>query len=143
MATPFTDVYSLFLSQITDYDLAKMPATSVEDNMELWLFSAIGFFSSCRQDLFDFDLTVKQFNSDLNHVEKQIISKFMVVAYLDTHLIKEDLMKQSLNSKDYRMYSPANQIKALIELKSKINSEANTLISRYSYNVQSLKDLFK
>lgn len=143
MATPFTDVYNQFLSQITDYDLAQMPTSSAEDNMQLWLLGAVGFFSNCKKDLSDFDLITKQFNTDLNHMEKQILSKFMVVVYLDTHLIKEDLMKQSLNSKDYRMYSPANQIRAIIELKSKINSEANTLMSRYSYNIHNLKDFFK
>lgn len=143
MATPFNEIYPIFMSQITDYDLAQMPVTSVEENLQLWLMSAIGYFSNCKQNLSDFDLTLRQFNTDLNHVEKQILAKFMVVVYLDTHLIKEDLMKQSLNSKDYRMYSPANQIKALIEMKSKINSEANTLMSRYSYNIHSLKEYFK
>lgn len=143
MATPFSDVYTLFLSQVTDYELAVMEETSLDENLEFWLMSAIGFFSNCRQDISEFDLTAKQFAADLTMNEKQILSKFMVVVYLDTHLIKEDLMKQTLNSKDYRMYSPANQIKALIEIKSKINSEANTLMSRYSYNIKNLKDLFQ
>jgi hypothetical protein len=75
--------------------------------------------------------------------EKQILAKFMVVVYMDTHLIHDSLLKTALNSKDYRTYSPANQIKALIEIKSKINSEANTLMSRYSYSIKNLKDLFK
>lgn len=143
MATPFNEVYPLFLSQVTDYELAVMEEIDLEDNLQLWLMSSIGFFSNCKHDLSDFDLMQKQFNADLNHLEKQILSKFMVVVYLDTHLIKEDLMKQSLNSKDYRMYSPANQIKALIDLKTKINSEANTLMSRYSYNIHRIKDLFQ
>lgn len=143
MATPFGDVYTLFLSQVTDYELAVMNETSLDENLQFWLMSAIGFFSNCRQDISEFDLTAKQFVADLTINEKQILSKFMVVVYLDTHLIKEDLMKQTLNSKDYRMYSPANQIKALIEIKSQINSEANTLMSRYSYNIKNLQDLFK
>lgn len=143
MATPFNTIYPQFLSQVTDYELAAMEEIALEDNLQLWLLGAIGFYSNCKQDLSDFDLDLKQFNSDLNHMEKQIIAKFMVIVYLDTHLIKEDLMKQSLNSKDYRMYSPANQIKALIDLKSQINSEANTLMSRYSYNIHRLKDFFK
>lgn len=143
MATPFNTIYPQFLSQVTDYELATMDEIALEENLQLWLLGAIGFFSNCKQDLSDFDLVVQQFNSDLNHIEKQIIAKFMVIVYLDTHLIKEDLMKQSLNSKDYRMYSPANQIKALIDLKSQINSEANTLMSRYSYNIHKVKDFFK
>lgn len=143
MTTPFDSIYPQFLSQVTDYELATMDEIALEENLQLWLLGAIGFFSNCKHDLSDFDLVGQQFSSDLNHIEKQILAKFMVIVYLDTHLIKEDLMKQSLNSKDYRMYSPANQIRALIDLKSQINSEANTLMSRYSYNIHKLKDFFK
>lgn len=143
MTTPFDSIYPQFLSQVTDYELATMDEIALEENLQLWLLGAIGFFSNCKHDLSDFDLVTQQFNSDLNHMEKQILAKFMVIVYLDTHLVKEDLMKQSLNSKDYRMYSPANQIRALIDLKSQINSEANTLMSRYSYNIHKLKDFFK
>ena len=143
MATPYSDVYNLFLSQVTDYDLAVMEETSLEENLQYWLMSAIGYFSNCRQDLTEFDLTLNEFTPDLTMNEKQILAKFMVVVYMDTHLIHDSLLKTALNSKDYRTYSPANQIKALIEVKSKINSEANTLMSRYSYSIKNLKDLFK
>lgn len=143
MATPFQDVYDLFLSQITDYELAVMEETSLDENMLSWMKSAIGFFSNCRHNLYDFDTTTQQFNDDLTINEMQILSKFMVFSYLDTHLIKEDLMKQSLNSKDYRMYSPANQIKAIQGLKESVSAEANLLKSLYSYNLNTLKDFFK
>lgn len=143
MATPFNEIYSLFLSQITDYNLATLPTELLEENMQLWLLGALGYFSNCSQDLTNFDLDEKAFNVDLNHNEKLILAKLMLSTYLDTHLIKEDLLKQNLNSKDYRMYSPANQIKALIEIKIRINSEVNMLMSRYSYNIHRLKDFFE
>lgn len=143
MATPFNDVYTLFLSQITDYELAVMEETSLEENLQLWMMSAIGYFSNCRQNLSQFDLTTQQFETDLTMVEKQILSKFMVVVYLDTHLVHESLLKRELNSKDYRMTSGDNKIRALTALKAQIHSEANTLMSRYSYNINYLKDLFK
>lgn len=143
MATPFNDVYNLFLAQVTDKSLEKIPEISLKTNLQLWLMSATGFFSNCRQDLSDFDLTLNEFTPDLTMHEKQILAKFMVVVYMDTHLIHDSLLKEHLNSKDYRTHSPANKIKALIEVKSKINSEANTLMSRYSYSIKNLKDLFK
>ena len=143
MATPFNEIYSLFLSQITDYNLAYLPTESLEENLQLWLLVALGYFSNCSHDLTDFDLELKVFNPDLTHNEKSILSKLMLSTYLDTHLIKEDLLKQNLNSKDYRMYSPANQIKALIEIKNKINQETNVLMSRYSYNIHRMKDFFE
>ncbi|HLG28304.1 MAG TPA: hypothetical protein VI423_11005 [Paenisporosarcina sp.] len=143
MATPFNDVYNIFLSQVTDKNLDQIPEISLKTNLQLWMFSAIGFFSNCRQDLSDFDLTLNQFNADLTITEQQILAKFMVVVYMDTHLIHDSLLKEQLNSKDYRTYSPAAKIKALIEIKSITNSEANTLMSRYSYSIKNLKDLFQ
>lgn len=143
MATPFNEIYPLFLAQITDYNLALMDDDSLDENMQLWLLGAIGYFSNCKHDLSEFNLDSKTFTADLNHMEKQILSRFMLTLYLDTHLLKEDLLKQNLNSKDYRVYSPANQLKALIETKSKINSEANVLMSRYSYNIHRLRDFFE
>lgn len=143
MTTPFDTIYPQFLSQVTDYELATMDEIALEENLQLWLLGAIGFFSNCKHDLSDFDLVTQQFNSDLNHMEKQILAKFMVIVYLDTHLIKDSLYKEKLNSKDYRSYSPAALMKTLLEVKTKINSEANTLMSRYSYNIHRLKDFFK
>lgn len=143
MATPFNDVYPIFLSQITDYELTAIEDALLEENLQLWLMSAIGFFSNCRQNLYDFDLPLKQFNFDLGANEAQILAKLMLASYMNTHIIKEDLMRQSLNSKDYRMYSPANQIEALIKIKTQIDSEANTLMSRYSYRLSNVKELFK
>ncbi|WP_341323369.1 hypothetical protein NSQ62_07815 [Solibacillus sp. FSL H8-0523] len=143
MATPFNKIYPLFLSQITDYSLESFTNDQLEANLQLWLLGAIGYFSNCSHDLTDFDLELQQFNVELNHIEKLILSKFMLSIYLDTHLIKEDLLKQNLNSKEYRMYSNANQIKALIEMKNKVAGEANVLMSRYSYNIHRIKEILE
>lgn len=141
MATPFNEIYPLFLGQVTDYELSVMEETVLEANMLVWLKNAIPFFTT-KKDL-SIDSTLKQFNADLDDAEKIILSKFMVAVYVGTHLIREENLKSALNSKDYRTYSPANQMKALMELKSHINSEANTLMSRNSWNPNRIKDYFK
>lgn len=143
MATPFTDVYPLFLSQVTSYELEEMEDEILDENMEAWLLGAIGFFSSCKHDLSNLDLTLKQFNFDLNQVEQQILSMFMLIAYLNTQIVDEKLIKDTLNSKDYRTYSTANKLKSLLEIQASINSRVNTLMSRYSYNIHQLKDFFQ
>lgn len=143
MGTPFSDIYHLFLSQIKDYELATMKETSLEDNLQSWLMSSIGYFSSCRKDLRMYDLQLAYFTEELDSTEQYILAKFMVLAYLSTFLMTEQNLKQALNSKDYRMYSPANQLKALMELRKQIHSDANTLMSRYSYNIHSIREMFK
>ena len=42
-------------------------------------------------------------------------------------------MKQFLATKDYKIYSQANHLEKLMELKSQFKYEANYLMSQYSY----------
>ncbi|MFJ7982437.1 hypothetical protein ACIQ1D_19425 [Lysinibacillus xylanilyticus] len=143
MATSFEIVYDRFLANITDYKLAKLDDVTLEGNLELWLKQAISFYPNPRKDLNNLDMKLKCFNEELNHTEIEVLSKFMIMSYMNTHIMREDLLNQSLNSKDYKIYSPANQLKALRELKESIKDEANTLISRNSYNVSSIKEMLK
>lgn len=143
MGTPFSEIYELFLSQIKDYELAEMEETVAIKNMQLWLFGAIPHFHSCKKNLEDYDEFLDKFNETLSINEKYILAKYMIYSYISTFLIREENLSQSLNSKDYRMYSPANQLKALQALSEHIKSEGSTLQSQYSWNVHSLKEMFK
>lgn len=144
MGTPFTDVYDLFLSQVKMYDLAMMNETLLEENMHMWLTGALSYFAYMSQkDLYDHDLDQPNFTEALSPQEKVIIAKHMTNVYLSTFLITEQNIAQALNSRDYRMYSPANQLKALLEVSAKIGRDANLLMSRYSYNLTDVKKFFK
>ena len=143
MGTPFNDIYQLFLSQVKVFELVMMDDNSLEQNMQLWLMSSIGHFGNCRKDLRQHDLIMGEFAEELDSEEKFILAKYMSYAYLLTYVITESNLKQSLNSKDYRMYSPANQLKALQGLRDSLYSEANSLKTQYSYNIHSIKDFFK
>lgn len=139
MATPFTTVYTSFLSNVTDYNLAKIPEASLDENMQSWLMQAISFCVHSVSKVNDYDLDFGEFNQTLNNSEIQILAKLMVENYMNTYLFREDLLSQSLNSKDYRAYSPANQLKALRELKEHIHNDATVLMSRSSYSIQNLE----
>lgn len=143
MGTPFSAIYDLFFSQATADNLLAMKQEDMEKNMELWLLSAIGYFPNCRQDLNDYDLQLSQFNIKLEMIEIQILAKFMLLSYMDTKLIKDNLLSQKLNSRDYRQYSEQGLIKAIIGINEQITNQANTLLSRYSWNLKNLKELFK
>lgn len=141
MTTNFESIYNGFLSNITDYKLAKLDDVTLEENLEQWLRQAISFYPNPRKDLSNRDMKLKCFNEELNDTEIEALAKFMIMSYMNTHLMREDYLSQSLNSKDYKIYSPANQLKALRELKESIKQEANTLISRNSYNVTDIKKM--
>lgn len=141
--TPFSYIYDRFLANITDYKLARLDAVSLEENLELWLSQAVGFYPNPKKDLSDIDTIGKSFNEKLNNTEVEALAKFMLMSYMNTHLIKEDHLALALNSKDYRTYSPANQLKALRELKESVKQDATTLVSRNSYSIENLKGYFK
>ena len=143
MGTPFSDIYNLFLSQIKDYELAEMEETVLDENLQLWLMGAIPFFHSCKKNLDKLDKTLATFDEELSGTEQFILAKYMTYSYVSTFLLREENLSQALNSKDYRMYSPANQLKALQALCEHIKREGSTLQSQYSWNVHSLKELFK
>jgi len=143
MATPFSKIYERFLSNVTDYKLAKLDDIILEENLETWLKTAITMFPNPKSDLSDIDASQKSFNEELVNYEIEVLAKFMVTAYMNTHLIHEDFLSRNLTSKDYHIYSPANQLKALQSLKESIREEANSIISKNSYTVQNLKKLME
>lgn len=141
--TPFSNIYKRFLANIADYKLARLDEVQLEENLDLWLEQAVGFYPNPTADLSDVDSMSRAFNVVLNNTEIEALAKFMIMSYMNTHLMKEENLSLALNSKDYRTYSPGNQIKALRELKESIKQEAVTLVSRNSYSIKNLEKYFK
>jgi hypothetical protein len=141
MATPFSDVYAFFTSKISDYSFLKLTQIELEDNLENYLNSASVKFRRCKKDLSDKDKANNQFNIDLSDEEKEILSTLMIVEYLSPKLVTSDLLQQQLGTKDYKLYSQANHIKEIRELRDLYKKEANQLMMDYSYLNGSLDGL--
>lgn len=142
MATPFSEIYQIFESNITDYSLATMDDEVAEENYQQWLMASIPYFSNAYSDIEDYDVTFAHFNQDLSNTEKQILAKLMLMNYLNTQIFREETLKQSLNSKDYRTYSPAKHLETLQKIQKELRIEIDSLISKYSYNTKQLKKWF-
>lgn len=141
MATPFSEIYDRVYNKISDYSFLNLTQNEVEDILESYLLSSIVKFKKCKKDLSNRDQTLKQFNEDLTDEEKEILATLMCVEYLTPKLITSDLLQQRLSTKDYQLYSQANQIKEIREVRDKMKSEANQMMIRYSYSENSLDDL--
>lgn len=143
MGTSFDSIYTRFLSQISTYELHLMEDEDLEENLKEWLLAAIPHFQNCKKDLGDYDDNNNEFNSKLDNAEISILAEYMVFIYVRTFLMREENLSQALNSKDYRMYSPQGQLKALTSLQEHISKEANTLKSQYSWSPSSIRERFK
>lgn len=132
MATPFEEVYNFFLSKVTDYSFINFTESELEDEFEKYLRSACAKFFTAGTRL-EKDLQFKEFNRDLTDLEMEIISLLMVIEYLNPKIVATENMKQFLTTKEYKVYSQANHLSKMLELKNQYKSEASHLMSQYSY----------
>lgn len=137
MATSYELIYSRFIPKITDYTFAVLSDEEVEQHLETFLKSSIIKFRYCDK-LSDRDENIKQFNKDISEEEQEILSILMCVEYLTPKLLTDDLLKQTLNSKDYSLYSQANHVKEIRELRDKYQQEANSLMILYTFTKSKL-----
>jgi len=133
LATSYQDVYSRFLSKITDYSFLNLTEDEIEYQLEKFLKSSIVKFRYCNK-LSGRDDSLKSFNETLTDEEQEILSVLMCVEYLSPKILTDDLLKQTLSSKDYTLYSQANHIKEVRSIKDSYQKEAGSLMILYTYS---------
>ena len=132
MGTPFTDLYDSVLSKIRDYDFFNMEQEQVYEILSDYLRPAIAAFRGCKQDISQ--RTETGFDCTLTDTEVEILANYMTIAYLDSNYIRVPLaLKQTLSSKDFNAFSPANHLDKMVEMREKYRKDNETLLVRYSY----------
>lgn len=135
MATPYSDVFNVFLGKITDYDLPKFNDIDREDILEGYMVSAcVKFNKVCLVDLYDRNNDSKQFNNDLDDEIIDIITENMLVEWLKPKLLSTENLENALSTKDFSLFSPANLLGNIRETMNLIKKEARVLINNYSFN---------
>lgn len=132
MGTPFTVLYDSVLSKIRDYDFFNMKQDEIYEVLSDYLRPAIAAFRSCKQDISK--RTEEGFECTLTDTEVEILANYMAIAYLDSNYIRVPLaLKQTLSSKDFNAFSPANHLEKMVEMREKYRKDNETLLVRYSY----------
>ena len=137
MATPYVGIYAMFLNDIKDKKLIQLlTPEELGDTIEDYLLESADIrFKKCKVDLSDRDSDLQQFNEDLTNEEKRILSKGMRLKWLSSNFVaNEKLLNARLTTKDYNIFSPANQLKVLMDLEREFKSELKNLITRYQYD---------
>lgn len=133
MATPYEDIYSLFrVNKIKDIDTISLTDAEIEEIDFGYLKSARGKFKACAK-LINYDDTLKQFNDTLTDEEIEILLILMVIEWITPKINATELLRINMDSSDFRIFSPANQLKELRELRENYKKEASGLISKYSF----------
>lgn len=132
MGTPFTVLYESVLSKIKDYDFLNLEESSIYEVLSDYLRPAIAAFRGCRQDLGKRNKV--KFQCTLTDTEIEILANYMVIAYIDSNYIRVPLaLKQTLSSKDFNAFSPANQLEKMVAMREKYRKDNETLLSRYRW----------
>lgn len=141
LTTPFSDIYDLFLSQITDDMYMELTEVETEELLEELLLSALPHFEFPRVDLNNFETTFVEdetsycgvdsdnievralifnpghFNIALNLEEKKVISIYMIVEWLGQQLANIDNVRMKFSGADFKLTSQANHMQKLLQLK--------------------------
>ena len=136
MGTPFERIYANLLPKFKDYDIPLMSVEEVKDMLEDFIVPAVARFHVCYKDLSDRDNDNKCFNIELNDMELEILSNYVLLEYLDSTYIRvPSLLKVHYSSKDFNAFSNANQLDKLIDMHATFLDENETLLARYAWMI--------
>jgi len=142
MATFFTDVYSHFLSKISDYDILEFDIGDREDMLERYLISAVSEFKKNCQDVdLTYDRDMKEFATDLSDQIMEILTTGMAYYWINPQILNTDNLRNVMNTKDFEMYSPANLLLQLRTLRNDLKKEFTQMIYEYSYLYGKIEEL--
>lgn len=134
MATPYTDVYNIFLAKITDYGLPQL-TTEIQDSiLKTQLYSAcVKFADICKEDLYARNEELGEFIDTLSEDSKEILSELMLVEWLKPQLYKSEFFENALSTKDFSVFSPANLLKEIRSTYLMAKDNARYMMINYSY----------
>lgn len=135
MATLFDDIYSRAISRFSDYDFLQISSSSREAILERYLYSAISDFERvCLFDLSNIDLVNKAFVDDLDNESIEILALGIDYYWFSAKVQNSELLRNSLSTKDYTFFSPANLLRELRNVRNDLKSELKHRITTYSYD---------
>lgn len=136
-----------FLSKVSEYSFLTISAENRTSIVDGYMKKALtAFKKNCK---YDFNTTsndsTRVFNveitaSDLEEIA-DIVSDGMVVQWLKPYVYKQELLENTLNTKDFSTYSPAELLKRVSDAYSKAQKDYKQAIREYSYNNGELGDL--
>ena len=131
--TSYEEIYNLAANKITDPEIALLSSEDIEEMFYGYLMSAIPKFRKCKNDLSNRDDELRQFNTDLLDVEKEILAILIAREWLQPQLYSALLTKQVFSDKEQKHYSQASHLSELRALDESLKTEAQKLSRDYTY----------
>jgi len=127
MATPFSDVYDLFMQNITDYRLVNLYTASVTDfetYLSSWLYSAISDFDGCDQSLANSNAS---FSENLSQRNMNILVLLMKKYWLQKEVDDIKQINSAVTDRDFKRYAESTNMTAkqnrLVQIQEEISQK--------------------
>lgn len=136
-----------FLAKISEYEFLQLPAADRYEIIDGYMKKAVAAFkNNCVYDLAtnandeERKYEVEVIDEDVDELT-DIISEGMVVQWLKQYVYQQELLQNSINTRDYSSYSPAELLKRVGDAYMKAQKDFVQMIREYSYNHADLSSL--
>lgn len=133
MATNFSEVYTLFLSQIDDYELASVELDELEGLMLRYLLNATTSLQDSMINLDEISMEDKHFGTDLTLVEKAIFAKAMKLEWVREKKYSAELMQKSIGDRDFRAVQGSSYLRELTAVERNLQDQIRQQLIDYSF----------
>lgn len=144
MSTPISEINDIFLKQIGKDIMIEYQDEIIEDLLLTYLQGAIVDFHECKKDLTIIEIEEEDIfmaiKDDLSMEEKFILSRGMILYWLQPKILTQDILKNRITDGDYSIKSPANLLNNLLKLKDSSEADMYKRRVRYSHKGKDINE---
>lgn len=134
MGTQYSQVYERALFRFRDYSLPALDEADANNILKVYLNSAVSDFGGiCKESLVASQEESDSFEEELSDEVQEILALGISFYWLSSQVLNEDLLKNSLSTKDYTYFSPANLLRESSSLRESIRKEYRDKMNLYTY----------
>jgi len=133
LGTSYDLIFPKFMHEINDFDLTSLTEVQMKVENKLTLSKAVTLFKKCKQILTRDD-TTETFTNTLTEEEMWILADYMRKVWLDEKINNGELLKLRLTDKDFKTFSPADQLGTMNKIKTVYDKELKLKVNDYLYD---------
>ena len=151
--TPFSDIYSNFLSKITDDMYMELTEQDTYQILQELLLSALPKFEFPRQSLEYIQIQKQQNDNDttqewrfinkLTNEQINIITTYMIVEWIGQQLASVENVRMKYSGSDFKFTSQANHMQKLLQMKKDYEREGFHLQRLYKRRKQDEQGVYR
>lgn len=136
-----------FLAKISEFEFLQLPAADRTNLVDGYMKRAVAEFKHiCVYDLMNaMNNETREFAIDIEDDDideiVNIVSEGMVVQWLKPYIYRQELLENTLNTKDFTTYSPAELLMRVGNAYKDSQKDYLQMTREYSYNHGDLTDL--